>query len=472
MTLPFETDLPARLDNLVFGRWHARVVLALGITWVLDGLEVTIVGALGSVLQEPDTLHMSATEVGVSGSSYIAGAIVGSLLFGHLADRLGRKRLFLWTLGLYVLATLATAASLGFASFSVCRFFTGMGIGGEYSAMNSAIDELIPARVRGFVDLGVNGSYWLGTALGAILSAVLLDPRVLGHAWGFRAAFGLGALLGIAILLVRRYLPESPRWLIVHGRHAEATAIVHDIEAASQPFDAGCTPRRLRIQIGESIGLRRVAHVIFTQYRKRAVLGLVLMSAQAFFYNAIFFTYALTLSEFYGVRSEHVGAYLLPFAIGNLLGPIVLGHAFDRVGRKPMIALTYALSGILLLGTGLAFQRGVLDATSHTLLWSVSFFFASAAASSAYLTVSELFPLELRALAIALFYAIGTGIGGLIAPALFGALIESHSRTELFQGYVFAAVLMIAAGAVAYRIGVAAEGRSLEEIAPPLSAAG
>jgi MFS family permease len=467
----FETDIPSRLDNLAWSPWHSRVVLALGITWVLDGLEVTIVGALGSVLQEPTTLGLTATEVGLSGSIYIAGAILGALLFGHLADRHGRKRLFLITLGVYVIATLATAGSVDFFTFAVCRFFTGMGIGGEYSAINSAIDELIPARVRGVVDLTINGSYWIGTALGAVMSSFLLDPRVLGHHWGFRAAFGLGAVLAVAILLVRRFVPESPRWLMVRDRHSEAISIIEGIERECKPFDPNCTPRRIRIATGEHIGLRRVARVILQQYRSRAILGLSLMLAQAFFYNAIFFTYGLTLTQFYGVAPEHIGNYLLPFAVGNFLGPLLLGRFFDSVGRKRMIAFTYATSGILLLLTGVMFTHELLDASTHTLLWSVSFFFASAAASSAYLTVSEIFPLELRALAIALFYAVGTGTGGLIAPTLFGALIQGGSRMELFYGYALAAALMVGAAVVALKIGVSAERQALEDIAPPLSEA-
>lgn len=469
MAATFETDIPARLDRLAWSRWHWRVVLALGITWMLDGLEVTIVGALGSVLQLPDTLALTATEVGLAGSVYVAGAIVGALWFGHLADLHGRKRLFLVTLAVYVAATLATAGSVGFASFAVCRFFTGMGIGGEYAAINSAIDELIPARVRGAVNLAINGSYWAGTALGAVVSSLLLDPRVLGYALGWRAAFGLGALLAIAIVVVRRHLPESPRWLMVRGRQAEAEAIVAGIERECACDAAPPAPHRIRIVVGEHIGLRRAASVIFRQYRQRAVLGISLMLAQAFFYNAIFFTYSLTLTAFYGVAPEHIGAFLLPFAAGNLFGPLLLGHFFDTVGRRTMIAFTYATSGALLLLTGVLFARGALDATAHTLLWSCAFFFASAAASAGYLTVSEIFPLELRALAIALFYAIGTGTGGLIAPALFGVLIESGRRAELFAGYALAAGLMIGAGLLALRIGVAAERRSLEEIAPPLS---
>jgi MFS family permease len=465
----FETDIPARLDRLAWGRFHWLVVVALGVTWALDGLEVTIVGALGSVLAEPGTLGLSETEVGLAGTVYIAGAIAGALLFGHLTDRHGRRRLFLITLSLYVLATCATAFSVGFATFAACRFATGMGIGGEYAAINSAIDELIPARTRGFADLAINGSYWIGTALGAVLSAVLLDPRVLGHELGWRAAFGLGAVLALGIMVVRRFVPESPRWLMVRGRHAEAQAIVGEIEARCAAHGSTGELPRIRIAAREQIGFRTIAHVLFAHYRARSVLGLALMISQAFFYNAIFFTYGLTLSRFYGVPGERIGAYLLPFALGNFLGPLLLGRLFDTIGRRPMIAFTYAASGILLLATGVAFERGALDAQTHTLLWCASFFFASAAASSAYLTVSEVFPLEIRAMAIALFYAVGTGAGGLAAPALFGALIQTGSRHELFLGYALASALMILAAATALALGVAAERRPLEEIARPLS---
>jgi len=465
----FETDVPARLDRLAWSRFHWLVVIALGVTWALDGLEVTIVGALGSVLEEPGTLGLSATQVGLAGSAYIAGAIFGALFFGHLTDRHGRKRLFLITLSLYALATVATAFSFDFWTFAACRLVTGMGIGGEYAAINSAIDELIPARTRGTAALAINGSYWIGTALGAVLSAVLLDPRVLGHELGWRAAFAFGAVIALGIMIVRRFLPESPRWLMVHGRRAEAEAIVAEIEAGCAPHGHDAPPTRIRIAPLSRVGFRAIAHVILAQYRSRAALGLVMMIAQAFFYNAIFFTYALTLTRFYSVPSERVGAYLLPFALGNFLGPLLLGRLFDTIGRRPMIAFTYVTSGVLLFVTGAAFARDALDARTHTLLWSISFFFASAAASSAYLTVSELFPLEIRALAIALFYAVGTGVGGLLAPALFGALIERGSRPELFAGYALGAALMLLAGLAALWLGVAAERRSLEELARPLS---
>jgi MFS family permease len=463
----FETDIPARLDRLAWSRFHWLVVVALGVTWALDGLEVTIVGALGSVLAEPGTLGLSPAQVGLAGTAYIAGAIIGSLLFGHLTDRYGRKRLFLITLSLYGLATCATALSVDFATFAACRFLTGMGIGGEYGAINSAIDELIPARTRGFADLAINGSWWVGAALGAVLSMILLDPRVLGHELGWRAAFGLGAVLALGIMVVRRFLPESPRWLMVRGRRAEADAIVAAIEARCAAPDGERELARIRIAPLEHIGFRAIARVLFAHYRSRAVLGTVLMIAQAFFYNAIFFTYALTLDRFYGVPGERIGVYLLPFALGNFLGPLLLGRLFDTIGRRPMIAFTYAASGVLLFATGVAFARGALDARTHTLLWCASFFFASAAASSAYLTVSEVFPLEMRAMAIALFYAVGTGVGGLAAPALFGALIQAGSRHELFLGYALGSALMIGAAVPALALGVAAERRPLEEIARP-----
>jgi MFS family permease len=471
VTESIDTDIPARLDRLEWGKWHWLVVIALGITWILDGLEVTVVGSVGSVLEEHETLSLSASDVGLAGTAYIAGAIVGALLFGHLADLHGRKRLFFATLLFYAVASGATALSVNFATFAACRFFTGMGIGGEYAGINSAIDELIPARVRGKVDLAINGSYWVGAALGAVVSSVFLDPSVLGHRWGWRAAFGLGAVLSPAILAMRHFVPESPRWLMVHGRHREAAAIVRDIEENHAHRVENPAPlRSIRIAVGRRFGLSDVARIVLTQYRKRAVFCLSLMIAQAFFYNAIFFTYALTLTRFYGVLPEHVGAFVLPFALGNLLGPLVLGHFFDTLGRKKMIAFTYGASGLLLLLTGYLFDEGLLTSVTHAILWSASFFFASAAASSAYLTVSELFPLEIRALAIALFYAVGTGTGGLLAPVLFGKLIESGSRGALFAGYALAAALMVGAAAITSVLGVAAEGRALEDVAAPLSA--
>ena len=462
-----DASIAERLDGLPWSRWHWRVVVALGVAWVLDGLEVTLVGSVGSVLERPDTLGLTPAQVGWAGSLYVAGAVLGALVFGRLADRLGRKRLFLVTLVVYMAASIATGLSPGFTFFAACRFLTGVGIGGEYAAINSAIDELVPARVRGRVNLAINGSFWVGAALGAIVSLVLLDERVLGPQDGWRAGFLLGGLLAFAVLLVRRHVPESPRWLRGQGRHDEAERIVQGIE---REVLGGATPAAPAVAAagGQPPAWREVVHVLARRYPLRSALVLALMVSQAFFYNAIFFTYALVLTAFYGVDASRVGLYILPFAAGNVLGPLLLGPLFDTWGRRRMIAATYGLSGLALLATGAGFVTGRLDAVTQTLAWSAVFFLASAAASSAYLTVSEVFPLEMRALAISLFYAVGTGIGGFAAPALFGALVASGSREQVFAGYAVGAVLVIAAAAVAWRWGVDAERRSLEDISPPL----
>jgi MFS family permease len=469
------SHIPARLDRLPWSPWHWRIVLALGVAWVLDGLEVTIVGSMGSVLERPDTLALTATQIGWAGSLYVGGAVLGALVFGRLADALGRKRLFLLTLLVYMGATVATAFTTGFTGFALCRFATGIGIGGEYAAINSAIDELIPARVRGRVNLAINGSFWIGAAIGAVLSLVLLDERVLGPQQGWRAGFLLGAVLAVAILLVRRHVPESPRWLIAHGRAEEAERVVAEIEESvrarhGRPLDEVDTQGSVAFARNALPSLAEVAHVLMRRYRARSAVVLALMVSQAFFYNAIFFTYALVLTRFHAVPAQDVGLYILPFAAGNVLGPLLLGPLFDRLGRRVMIAATYALSGIGLLLTGVGFVLGLLDATTQTLAWSAVFFFASAAASSAYLTVSEVFPLEMRALSISIFYAIGTGVGGFLAPALFGALIETGNRTNVFAGYVVGALLVMVAAAVAWRHAVDAERKPLEHVAPPLGA--
>jgi MFS family permease len=468
-----ETDIPARLDRLRWGRFHTLVVVALGITWILDGLEVTLAGAVSGALKQSPQLQFSNADVGVAASAYLTGAVLGAVFFGWLTDRLGRKRLFFITLVVYLVATAATAFSWDIWSFALFRFLTGAGIGGEYTAINSTIQELIPARYRGWTDLVINGSFWIGAALGATGAIVLLDPALFAPDTGWRLAFFIGAALGVFIFIMRLWIPESPRWLIIHGRAAEADTIIAAIERGFRerghvlPEE---TLPRIRLAARRFTPLREVAQTLFVFQRQRTAVGLVLMAAQAFFYNAIFFTYALVLTDFYGIRADHVGWYLLPFAAGNVLGPILLGRMFDTIGRRPMIAATYAVSGVLLAACGYLFAIGVLSATQQTMAWMVIFFFASTAASSAYLTVSETFPLEIRALAIAFFYAIGTGVGGVAGPWLFGILIDTGSRWSVFGGYLFGAVLMIAAALVAARWAVAAERKSLEAVARPLAA--
>jgi MFS family permease len=469
-----ETDIPARLDRLPWTRFHTLVVAALGVTWILDGLEVTLAGSVAGALQESPVLHFSAAEIGAVGSAYLAGAVAGALLFGYLTDRFGRRKLFFITLGLYLTATAATAFSWDFASFALFRFLTGAGIGGEYTAVNSAIQELVPARFRGRTDLAINGSFWLGAALGAFGAVTFLQPGWLPPDLGWRAAFGIGAVLGLGVLLLRRWVPESPRWLMLHDRLPEAEAVIGDIERriaedAPNAALAGSKLPRIRLAASTRTPVAKMALAILREYPQRAVLGLVLMAAQAFFYNAIFFSYALVLSRFYNVPAASVGWYILPFALGNFLGPVTLGPLFDVVGRKPMIGMTYALSGVLLAIVGWLFRDGALSAAQLTLCWTGIFFFASAAASSAYLTVSESFPLEARALAIAIFYALGTAIGGVVSPWLFGVLIGTGERGALFAGYLIGAGLMVAAALVEFAIGVKAERQSLESVARPIS---
>ena len=467
-----DTDIPARLDRLPWGRFHSLVVVALGITWVLDGLEVTLAGAVAGALKESPVLQFTNTEIGLASSAYLAGAVLGAIFFGWLTDRLGRKKLFFITLGVYLVATAATALSWNLWSFALFRFVTGAGIGGEYTAINSTIQELIPSRVRGWTDLVINGSFWIGAALGAVGSIVLLDPALLAPDHGWRAAFLIGAALSLVILFMRLWIPESPRWLITHGRGLEAEAVVAGIEArfrADGHALAGGPFSRIRLRSRTHTAIAEVAAHLFHRQPRRTLVGLALMGSQAFFYNAIFFTYALVLTDFYGVPATHVGWYILPFAAGNVLGPIVLGRFFDTWGRRPMLALTYAVSGVLLALSGYLFAAGVLSAATQTLAWTVVFFFASAAASAAYLTAGETFPLEIRALAIAFFYAVGTGVGGVIGPWLFGVLIDTGSRASVFGGYLLGAALMLSAAFIAGRWGIAAERRPLEEVARPLA---
>jgi MFS family permease len=465
-----ETDIPARLDRLPWARFHTLVVVALGITWALDGLEVTLAGAVSGALKRSTVLHFDNAEVGLAASIYLAGLVGGGVLFGWLTDRVGRRPLFFITLAVYIIGTAATGLAWNLWSFALFRFLTGCGIGGECTAINSAIQELIPARVRGGTDIAINGSFWLGAVLGASGSIVLLDPAFLPADYGWRFCFLIGAALGLLILPMRLWLPESPRWLVTHGRPVEASSIAEDIERrAGVPTPAYGLPR-LRLRAREHSSFGEVLHVLFRLHRQRALVAIALMASQAFFYNAIFFTYALILTDFYNVPADRVGKYLIPFALGNFTGPLLLGRLYDTIGRRTMIAATYAISGVLLAATGAAFAAGMLTAATQTLCWSVVFFFASAAASSAYLTISEAFPLEVRAMAISIFLAFGTGVGGVVAPALLGWLIDTGSRVQVFIGYLGAAVLMVGAAVVQAIWGLAAERRSLEMVARPLTA--
>jgi MFS family permease len=467
-----ETSIPARLDSLRWSGFHTRVVVALGVTWILDGLEVTLAGSLSGALKQSPTLHFTNFDVGFSNSAYLAGAVLGALGFGWLTDRIGRRKLFFITLALYLTATAATALSWNVASYALFRFLTGAGIGGEYTAINSTIQELVPARYRGWTDLVINGSFWVGAALGAVSAIVLLDPALIDPDLGWRLAYLTGACLGLVIFVMRMWIPESPRWLMIHGYPDHAHAIVADIERSvlgqvqDQPQHAW---PKIRLKMRSHTPLREVIRTLFVAYRQRSLVGLALMIAQAFFYNAIFFTFALVLTDFYGIPADHVGWYILPFAAGNFLGPLLLGRLFDTLGRRKMITLTYGVSGLLLALSGYLFSIGLLSAETQTIAWMVIFFFASPAASAAYLTVSETFPLEVRALAIAVFYSTGTGIGGVVGPALFGALIDTGSRASVFAGYLFGSGLMVAAAVIAWRYAVPAERKALESVARPLA---
>jgi MFS family permease len=469
-----ETTVPARLDRLPWARFHLMVVVALGITWVLDGLEVTIVGSLSGVLQNEHTLHLSSEQIGIVASCYVAGAVLGAIVFGWLTDRFGRRTMFYITLVIYLGGVLLTAVSWGMASFAFFRFITGLGIGGEYAAINSAIDELIPARLRGRIDLIVNGSYWIGAGMGAAATILLLNPNMLPVDLGWRLGFGIGGLLGLTILILRRHVPESPRWLVTHGYEKAAEKVVNGIEEAvrKQTHQRALSEpeKALTVHPRKTFGFGLIAEAMLAKYRARSALALSLMVAQAFLYNAVFFTYGLVLTRFYGVSAERIGLYILPLAVGNFLGPLLLGRFFDTVGRRRMISTTFGLAGLLLIATGVLFANGQLSDVSQTAAWTVIFFFASAASSSAYLTASEIFPLETRALAIAVFYAAGTAIGGIVAPWLFGTLIGTGSRWNVFFGYCGSAALMLAAAVMEFRFGVDAEGRALEDIAEPLSA--
>jgi MFS family permease len=468
------TDIPARLDRLPWSKFHWRIVIGLGTVWILDGLEVTIVGAIAARLTEPGSgIEMTSADVGLAGALYVAGACLGALLFGQLTDRYGRKRLFMATLLLYLVATVATAFAFDPWYFFLCRFLTGMGIGGEYAAINSAIDELIPARNRGQVDIAINGSFWVGAALGALASVFLLQTSIFESDLGWRLSFGAGAVLGFGILLVRRHVPESPRWLFIHGREEEAERIVRQIEEEVQREVGTELPpggEAITVRQRESIPFRELAGVLFRRYPRRLILGLSLFIGQAFLYNAVTFDLGTILHEFFAVTSENVPILFVVFAAGNFLGPLLLGRLFDTIGRIPMISGTYLISAVLVIALGVLMRSGELETWSFMAFIAVTFFFASAGASSAYLTVSEVFPMETRALAIAFFYAVGTGVGGIVGPLLFGQLIHSGDVEKVATGFFVGGAVMALGGIAELLFGVRAERQSLENIARPLTA--
>jgi MFS family permease len=467
-----ETRIPARMDRLPWSRFHWMVVIGLGTVWILDGLEVTIVGTLAARLTEKGSgLELSDSEAVLAGLFYVAGACIGALFFGQLTDRFGRKKLFLVTLGVYLVATVATAFSMSATFFFAARFFTGAGIGGEYAAINSAIDELIPARARGRVDLIINGSFWLGAALGGLASLILLNESIFPIDVGWRVAFGMGGVLGIAILIVRRHVPESPRWLFIHGREEEAERLVDGIErrVREETGEELKEPRgSITVRQRKTIPLTVIARTMFVEYPKRMVLGLALFVGQAFIYNSVVFTFGLTLTAHYDVEDMNVGIFFAAFAAGNFLGPLLLGRLFDTVGRKPMIAGCYLASAVLLALTATVMDG--MSAWAFTGMLMATFFFASAGASAAYLTVSEIFPMETRALSIAFFYAVGTAIGGITGTYVFSRLAESEDIGKIALGYYVGAAVMAVGGLVELFLGVKAEGRQLEDIAKPLTA--
>ncbi|GAB3893448.1 MFS transporter [Kibdelosporangium lantanae] len=469
-----ETRVPARLDRLPWAGFHWQVLIGLGTVWILDGLEVTIVGSVAARLTEPGSgVGMTAGDVGIAGAFYVAGACLGALLFGQLTDRFGRRRLFILTLALYIVATVATAFAFAPWYFFVARFLTGAGIGGEYSAINSAIDELMPARVRGRVDLVINGTYWGGAAIGAALSLLLLNTDLFAADVGWRIAFGLGAVLGLVILLVRRSVPESPRWLFIHGQAHEAERIVGDIEKKVQEEteeELSEPEESIKVRQRTTIPFREIARTAFKTYPRRAILGLALFIGQAFIYNAITFNVGTLFGKYYGVAADSAPLFVVIYAVGNLLGPVLLGRLFDTVGRKVMISLAYLGSAVITIPLIFVFLSGTGGAPLFLVVLAATFFFASTGASAAYLTVSEIFPMETRALAIAFFYAVGTGLGGIVGPLLFGELIDSGDRGLVVIGFAVGAVAMAIGGVAELMFGVNAEQRSLEDVAKPLTA--
>jgi MFS family permease len=471
--------IPARIDRLPWSPFHTRLVLALGVAWILDGLEITVASTAADFLSKPETLNLSVRQVGLFASIYLLGEVAGALYFGRQSDRLGRRRLFVLTLGVYLFGSFMTALTLGSGAgwivfLYVTRFIAGAGIGGEYAAINSAIDELIPSRYRGRVDIAVNGTYWAGALIGTLGN--LLFFHQLEANWAWRAGFLLGPVLGLVIIYVRRNLPESPRWQVMNGQAEEAEEttdfIEREVRNSGRELPEVDPSKEMELTPEDKIGYAALLVVLFREYPARATYGATLMITQSFLYNSIFFTYATVLGLFYHVPKENGPLYAIAFCVGNFLGPLLLGPLFDTIGRKQMIAGTYMLSGVLLAGSALLFRAGALTALTQTLVWCVIFFIASAGASAAYLTVSEIFPLEVRAKAIAVFFAIAQCFGAL-GPVVFTALIgskEHPSVTGLFAGYLTGAAMMILGGLVTVVLGVAAEGKSLEDIATPLSA--
>jgi MFS family permease len=470
-----KSDIPGRLDRLPWSAWHTRIILALGTSWLLDGLEVTLVGSLSGVLESSYGLRLTDPQVTGAATTYLAGAVIGALFFGYLTDRLGRRRLFLITLATYSIATVASAFSWNLLSFSAFRFFTGIGIGGEYAAINSAVDELIPGKLRGTVDLMVNGTFWVGATAGSLAAMFLLSnhlPFGISQKIGWRLAFGIGGSLGLIVLVLRLFVPESPRWLMLRGYEERANEVVSDIERrASNGNPENLPPAEgepLKIQVRDHTPLKEIFKNMMGENRQRSLLGLLLMAAQAFFFNAVFFSYGLVVKKFFHVSDNNLPIHLLPFAIASFLGPLTLGRLFDKIGRKPMITATYAAAGILLAGLIFPFAHGTFASRGLGICFTLIFFVASSAASAAYLTVSEIFPLEIRAFAIAIFYALGTLVGGVGAPILFGFLIGTGSRFAVAAGYALGAALMIAAAVCEHFIGVEAAGKSLEAVSKPL----
>ncbi|MGH3096631.1 MAG: MFS transporter [Streptosporangiales bacterium] len=465
------------MDRLPWARFHWLVVVGLGVSWILDGLEIQIVSLVGPVLQEPQTLALTTGQVGLMASVYLGGEVVGALVFGRITDRLGRKKLFIVTLAIYLLASGIAGLSFNLWFLLVFRFIAGMGIGGEYTAINSAIDELIPSRYRGRVDIAVNGTYWGGAGIGAAASLLLFNENLIPIGWGWRIGFFIGPVIGLFIIFLRRHIPESPRWLMTHGREDEAEATVADIEARVErqgiQLERVDDSKALEVTHRPPVSYTQIAKVMLKEYPSRSFLGFSMMVTQAFLYNAIFFTQALVLADFYDIKSASLGLFFFPFAAGNLLGPLVLGPLFDTWGRRQMIFGTYIISAIVLAASAVLFDAGMLSATTQTIFWCVCFFFASAGASSAYLTVSEIFPLELRGQAISFFFAIAQLVGGVAAPRIFAALIgDASSRFPLTIGYFVGAAVMAAGGVIALIFGVDAARKSLEDIADPLSSTG